>query len=200
VRFNRHIYSLGPLEIDTKTGEDEPDQPAGYSSTPYFDFSPRTDAEYLHEQAVSDHRKSKPLERTQVELTPNQLLICRHMVRGYSLQIKKWCEFKLPCKLSCRTDHANARAVDFHVDSVEDIRWNATAFESLALPGDYKHVLLAFAKSQSTSAAKFDDVIAGKGACISTSIPNEMRLTSMFRKRDGCASGRVTGRRENIDR
>jgi hypothetical protein len=91
--------------------------------------------------------------------------------------------------------------VDFHVDSIKDIRWNATAFESLALPGDYKHVLLAFAKSQSTSAAKFDDVIAGKGAAILTSIPNEMRLTSsMFRKRDGCASGRATRRRENIDR
>src|SRR6266487_3260713 len=112
MRFHRHINNLGPLEMDMKTGEDESDQPAGYSM-PYYDFSPQTDAEYHNEQAVSDHQKSKPLEKTQVELTPNQLLICRHMVRGYSLQIKKWCKFKLLCKLSCRTNHANARRSGF---------------------------------------------------------------------------------------
>jgi hypothetical protein len=53
--------------------------------------------------------------------------------------------------------------VEFHVDSVKDIQWNTGAFDSLELPGNYKHLLLAFAKSQSSSAENFDDVIAGKG-------------------------------------
>ena len=55
------------------------------------------------------------------------------------------------------------RAVDFHIDAVKEIRWNTGAFDSLALPGNYKHLLLGFAKIQSASAEKFDDVIEGKG-------------------------------------
>ena len=53
--------------------------------------------------------------------------------------------------------------VDFTVDSVQDIRWNDRAFETLALPCDYKSVLLAFAKAQYSATAQFDDVIEGKG-------------------------------------
>lgn len=53
--------------------------------------------------------------------------------------------------------------VELDVSLVKDIRWNDQAFDSLALPGDYKHLLLAFAKSQSTTADQFDDVIEGKG-------------------------------------
>jgi hypothetical protein len=56
--------------------------------------------------------------------------------------------------------------VDFAVDSVQEIRWNDRGFESLALPGDYKHLLLAFARTQYNTAAQFDDVIEGKGICV----------------------------------
>jgi hypothetical protein len=53
--------------------------------------------------------------------------------------------------------------VDFSVDSIEDIRWNTRAWESLVLAEEYKGVLMAFAKTQHTAAAQFDDVIEGKG-------------------------------------
>ena len=53
--------------------------------------------------------------------------------------------------------------VDLDVTMVKDIKWNDRAFDSLALPGDYKHLLLAFAKSQSAAADQFDDFIEGKG-------------------------------------
>ena len=53
--------------------------------------------------------------------------------------------------------------VEFDVDSVAEIRWNELAFSSLELPGDYKKMLLAFAKGQQSSASQFDDVIEGKG-------------------------------------
>jgi hypothetical protein len=56
--------------------------------------------------------------------------------------------------------------VDFDVDLVQDIRWNDRAFESLALPGDYKHLLLSLARSQGKGAAQFDDVIEGKGTVL----------------------------------
>jgi hypothetical protein len=53
--------------------------------------------------------------------------------------------------------------VNFQVDLLRDIEWNADAFESLALPGNHKELLLAFAQTQGDSAAQFDDVIEGKG-------------------------------------
>lgn len=55
--------------------------------------------------------------------------------------------------------------MDFAVDSVQEIQWNDRAFESLALPGDYKGLLLAFSRTQHNKAAQFDDVIEGKGIC-----------------------------------
>jgi hypothetical protein len=33
-------------------------------------------------------------EATKVKLTEDQLLLCRHLVRGYSLKIKKWRKFR----------------------------------------------------------------------------------------------------------
>jgi hypothetical protein len=53
--------------------------------------------------------------------------------------------------------------VHFRIDSLREIEWNANAFESLALPGNQKELLLAFAQTQGDSAAQFDDVIEGKG-------------------------------------
>ena len=53
--------------------------------------------------------------------------------------------------------------VNFRIDLLRDIEWNANAFESLSLPGNYKDLLLAFAQTQGDEAAQFDDVIEGKG-------------------------------------
>jgi hypothetical protein len=54
-------------------------------------------------------------------------------------------------------------SVNLRIDSLCDIKWNTSAFESLALPGNYKQLLLAFAQTQGDAAAQFDDVIEGKG-------------------------------------
>ena len=64
-------------------------------------------------------------------------------MRGYSLQHNRWLEFV--------------------VDSVEDIAWNAHAFESLVLPDNYKEMILAVSESQAENRQSYDDVIQGKG-------------------------------------
>lgn len=53
--------------------------------------------------------------------------------------------------------------VEFTVDEIRDIEWNTKAFDSLALPGNHKSLLMAFARSQQKAGAQFDDVIQGKG-------------------------------------
>ncbi|KAH8882090.1 P-loop containing nucleoside triphosphate hydrolase protein [Thozetella sp. PMI_491] len=96
----------------------------------------------LTEQAIFSANKKK-FEMAQLALTTDQLMICSPDVRGYSLTLNKWMSFK--------------------IDSLRDIEWSSNAFESLALPGNYKELLLAFAQTQGDSAAQFDDVIEGKG-------------------------------------
>lgn len=80
------------------------------------------------------------------KLGDEELILCRHLVRGYSLKLKRWLDFSIPC--------------------IQDIRWNSTAFDSLALPNSYKYLLLSFAKTQASTTSttlQFDDVISGKG-------------------------------------
>ncbi|PMD51470.1 uncharacterized protein K444DRAFT_707852 [Hyaloscypha bicolor E] len=90
----------------------------------------------LTEQAIfSANKRSAEMEQT--ELTEDLLMICCSTVRGLR--------------------------VNFQVDLLRDIEWNADAFESLALPGNHKELLLAFAQTQGDSAVQFDDVIEGKG-------------------------------------
>ena len=52
----------------------------------------------------------------------------------------------------------------FYIDSVSEIQFNETAFDSLVLPGARKELILAFAESQLKCNKTFDDVIQGKGA------------------------------------
>ncbi|PWY93867.1 P-loop containing nucleoside triphosphate hydrolase protein [Aspergillus sclerotioniger CBS 115572] len=80
------------------------------------------------------------------KLTDNHLLIAAPVLRGYSLKDKRWLEF--------------------FIDGVSDIVWNARAFDSLVLPHghhDLKELILAFAQTQSSNLDVFDDVIQGKG-------------------------------------
>ncbi|KAL2819821.1 P-loop containing nucleoside triphosphate hydrolase protein [Aspergillus granulosus] len=79
-------------------------------------------------------------------LTDEQRLIATPIVRGYSLDNKKWLEF--------------------YLDGVRDIVWNSQAFDSLVLPDsqqDLKQLILAFANAQSKKHKAFDDVVQGKG-------------------------------------
>jgi hypothetical protein len=76
-------------------------------------------------------------------ITRDQLLKASPMVRGYALKNKRWMEF--------------------FIDDVSDIEFNAAAFGSLVLPADHKDLVLAFAESQVKNKNNFDDVISGKG-------------------------------------
>ncbi|KAH9206677.1 P-loop containing nucleoside triphosphate hydrolase protein [Leptodontidium sp. 2 PMI_412] len=87
------------------------------------------------------NKKSAEMEQT--KLTEDLLMICSSTARGYSLDLKQWMHFR--------------------IDSLKEIEWNVNAFKSLALPGNHKELLLAFAQTQGDSAAQFDDVIEGKG-------------------------------------
>lgn len=98
MRFNPHMQSnLAPLEAVKKTstgkeedeGKPEMEVISGYSR-PFFNIEPRTMAEGMHEATLSGLRRTKQLQKTQAQLLPDQLLICRNLVRGYSLSLKKW--------------------------------------------------------------------------------------------------------------
>ncbi|KAH6716209.1 ATPase [Leptodontidium sp. MPI-SDFR-AT-0119] len=96
----------------------------------------------LTEQAIFNANK-KSAEMEQTKLTEDLLMICSSTARGYSLDLNQWMHFR--------------------IDSLKEIEWNVNAFKSLALPGNHKELLLAFAQTQGDSAAQFDDVIEGKG-------------------------------------
>ncbi|KAF6813996.1 hypothetical protein CMUS01_12723 [Colletotrichum musicola] len=75
------------------------------------------------------------------ELTDEQLLLCSTRVRGYTLKMKHW--------------------VEFRVNGISDIVFNETAFDTLILPQGYKQLVLSFIGGSKMSG--FDDVIEGKG-------------------------------------
>ncbi|KAI9764600.1 MAG: hypothetical protein M1840_008329 [Geoglossum simile] len=77
------------------------------------------------------------------KLTEEQLMITSTMVRGYALKDKKW--------------------ASFYVNSISEIQFSETAFDTLVLPGARKELILAFAESQLKCKKTFDDVIQGKG-------------------------------------
>ena len=87
--------------------------------------------------------KGKGAPKAKQELSDEELLLCSHIMRGFSLKMKNWLKLE--------------------VNNVHDIEWNEEAFENLVLPGDYKKLLLAFSESQRSSSNIFDDVIKGKG-------------------------------------
>lgn len=77
------------------------------------------------------------------KLTDDQLLLCAHTVRGYSLRDKAW--------------------LTFYLDSIKDIEFSENAFSSLVAPPEQKELILAFAQTQAKTKQSFDDVIQGKG-------------------------------------
>lgn len=81
--------------------------------------------------------------RTLKPPTPEQLIICSPLLKGYALKQKQWLEFL--------------------VDIPTDISWNDSAFQSLVLPPSQKELIFAIASSQISNSSKFDDVISGKG-------------------------------------
>lgn len=76
-------------------------------------------------------------------LTTEQKLICTPLVRGYSLKDKLW--------------------LNFFVNCVHEISWQANAFDQLVLPKNQKELILGFTESQRKLKDSFDDIIEGKG-------------------------------------
>ncbi|EXJ63316.1 uncharacterized protein A1O5_11637 [Cladophialophora psammophila CBS 110553] len=132
------IQRLGTNETKGKDSNEDSDQ----IDSSYTNRNMYINIPHLRDQAIlSANNKSSEMEQT--KLTDDQLMICCPTVRGYSLDLNGWMHFR--------------------IDSLREIQWNGNAFESLALPGNYKRLLLAFAETQRDSAAQFDDVIEGKG-------------------------------------
>ncbi len=90
--------------------------------------------------ADETHQAGQPKSQT---LANDQLLLCSATLKGYSLKNKKW--------------------LTFSINSVDEIKWNDSAFESLVLPNDQKELILALTESQVANKDSFDDVIQGKG-------------------------------------
>ncbi|PMD51263.1 P-loop containing nucleoside triphosphate hydrolase protein [Hyaloscypha bicolor E] len=94
----------------------------------------------LNGDEVDGHNSDDP---PRVKLSPHYQMLCRSRVRGYALKEKEW--------------------LDFFVERIAEIKWNAKAFESLVLPPAQKGVILALSESQLANKQVFDDIIQGKG-------------------------------------
>ena len=64
--------------------------------------------------------------------------------------------------------NSNSGTASFYVDSISEIQFSESAFDSLVLPGARKELILAFAESQLKCKKTFDDVIQGKGGLLGT--------------------------------
>jgi hypothetical protein len=154
--FQRHlIQRLGAKETKSKDSDGDYHQ----TDNSYTHQNLYLNATTLTEQAIFSANK-KSVEMEQTELTEDLLMICCSTVRGYSLSLNKWSKYLF---VLFREYSWLTILVNFRIDSLREIEWNANAFESLALPGNHKDLLLAFAQTQGKSAAQFDDVIKGKG-------------------------------------
>jgi hypothetical protein len=135
-KFNANqTLSLRPLkkvEVNNNVHSSDSDDEYGYNNR-YDDYDSDNDADDF----------DIPDTANLVPLTPEELILCTPMIRGYALKIKKW--------------------VEFFVDCVTEVRFNEDAFESLVLPKEQKQLILAFAESQVKYKEVFDDVISGKG-------------------------------------
>ncbi|KAH0537656.1 hypothetical protein FGG08_005569 [Glutinoglossum americanum] len=111
---------------------------AAPTSTEIPDDSSSYDSDTTTGEIDGDHQRV-PVTK----LTDEQLIMTTTIVRGYALKDKKW--------------------ASFYVNSISEIQFSETAFDSLVLPGARKELILAFAESQLKCKKTFDDVIQGKG-------------------------------------
>ncbi|KAF2833877.1 P-loop containing nucleoside triphosphate hydrolase protein [Ophiobolus disseminans] len=90
-----------------------------------------------HDQAIETGDGKIPA------LSEEHLLMCFDEVPGFSLTTKKW--------------------GFFNVNQIQDIQFNATAFDNLALAPEKKDLVMALVNAGQGSAANYDDMIKGKG-------------------------------------
>lgn len=137
-RFNpNYAINLNPL-----SQKDAPPNPQS------ADYNSEAEEEYDDPYAGcygSDHGAYTDEEKIveQPPLSSEQKLICKPILRGYSLKDKLW--------------------LNFFVNCVHDLSWQTDAFDHLVLPPNQKELILGFAESQRKLKDTFDDVIEGKG-------------------------------------
>ncbi|KAL2065899.1 hypothetical protein VTL71DRAFT_3569 [Oculimacula yallundae] len=84
-----------------------------------------------------------PSEGTQLDISEEYVLICKHVILGMHLQTKRWDMFP--------------------VRGVELVTYDWAAFGSLILAPDTKKTLGSLVRLQDRESPQFDDVIIGKG-------------------------------------
>ena len=87
------------------------------------------------------------------------LLLMTPMLPGYCLTLKK--SSKAPTSVIIKPTHY--LPVLFHVDHIEDISWNTTAFDHLILSESTKDLISVLVDRHNSSATGNEEVIKGKG-------------------------------------
>ena len=116
----------------------DPDNPEGYHII-WVKINKRVpeDVEALPKQPAEE-------DSTTPSFTDEEYLIANPVALGFSFSEKMWLEFA--------------------VSGINEIQWNAGAFDSLIIPDDQKTVVRALVESHAFEAKKnIDDVIQGKG-------------------------------------
>lgn len=98
---------------------------------------------YIGRIRLLDDQKTYKPEDVLESLTEEDFMICHTHVKGYSLRENIW--------------------KGFHIDAIEEIRYDAGAFDNLILPNDQKQQLLSLVRVHEDDGFCFDDLIKGKG-------------------------------------
>jgi hypothetical protein len=99
---------------------------------------------------------------------------------GFSLDKKLWCKF-LDSRAEKTAKLILYPAVEFAVDNISDIEWNALSFRNLAIPEDRKKLVRALAASHANG-AQFDDFVPGKGRGLIMLLQYELRYALYLEK------------------
>jgi hypothetical protein len=101
-----------------------------------MDYLPHS-LHFAHDRLIKTGADKDP------DLTEEHLLMCYDQMPGFSLTSKTWGLF--------------------NVNQIQDIQFNTTAFDNLALAPEKKDLIMALVNAGQGSAANYDDMIKGKG-------------------------------------
>ncbi|KAI1495355.1 hypothetical protein F5X96DRAFT_613158 [Biscogniauxia mediterranea] len=106
------------------------------------------DCKTFIEECTADEIRIVEVKMTESSrFTDEDFMLCHYTMMGFSLGEKVWCRF--------------------YVDIIQDVTFDDGAFDALLLPTRQKRLIRALAKSHTSGADGFDDLIRGKGqGCI----------------------------------
>jgi hypothetical protein len=124
------------------------------------------DAEMYYEHHPSESKPTltklnQDIDKPDQEGEPNdtELMLCSRIIRGFSLQSKKWSTYRDVMMPGLKL----TGIAQFFVDCVEDIPWQDNVIENLVLSEDHKDLVLGFVECHRGTEDEFDDFIEGKG-------------------------------------